>query len=200
MPWLAWDTMPENPDYLRQAQIVLFVQWVFFNTLGWAVGILLLFAVREVSAAYAIYGLFAFTLGIGQWVVLRRYLHWPSPLWIPLTVIGFIVAQLTAQTMTDFILPAIGGSLNNMLAGVVFGGLIGIVLGLVVGVFQYPLLPHRYAPARYWILANIVGWGFGFQLSALLPGVSFQVTSLLSAIVNGCLTGLWVMQLLNDEV
>ncbi len=186
--------MQQNPDYLRQAQIFVFVQWVFFNALGWGVGVLSLIAVREASSANVIYGLMAFMLGLGQWYALRPYLNRPKFAWPLLTTLGFVLGQLAAQSLTDWLRP----NLANVGAGVVFGGIIGILLGLVLSLIQLPLLPRDRAPVVDWVVANMIGWGLGLQLSALVP-LNFQVTSLIAAILNACITGLWVMQLLNDE-
>ena len=35
--------MPDSPDYLRQAQMTLWVQWVFVSALAWAIGITMIY-------------------------------------------------------------------------------------------------------------------------------------------------------------
>ena len=178
--------------------MVLFVQWIFFNTLGWASGLLFAtVAIKGEASFTAFYGLIAAFLGVGQWIVLRRFLRHPKFVWIILTIAGFVGGQLAAQAITRMLLPSM--DVANIGAGLVFGGLIGVTLGLVLGVTQFVLLPSGYAPAFYWIIANIVGWGLGFQLSSLMRGAPYQVTSLASAMMNACITGFWLTQLLIDE-
>lgn len=178
--------------------MVLFVQWIFFNTLGWAIGLLFAtFAVKETPEPHEIFGLIALFLGIGQWVMLRKFLRRPKFVWIILTIIGFVLGQLAAQALTRFLQPHM--DLTNIGAGLVFGGLIGITLGFLLGLSQFMLLPKGYAPTFYWIVANTIGWGLGFQISSLMGDTPFQITSLATTMMNACITGFWLTQLLVDD-
>ena len=189
--------MNQNQAYLQQAQRFVLVQWVFFNALGWSLGLLLTVGADEASPPHVRFGIIAFMLGIGQWIVVRRYLRGLRFLWIFATSAGFVLGQLASQRLANYVVPLVGNELNGTVQGIVFGGAIGITLGAIVGLLQAILLPRRYAPVRYWVLANIVGWGIGFQLASLSAGVGYQLTSLLTTIVSSLITGLWVMQLVS---
>lgn len=197
--------MPQNPDYLRQAQLLLYVQWIFFNALGWGIGALLVrFAVDEAQSASALFGLMAFAWGVGQWLVLRNYVGRLHVLWPFVTTAGFVLGQRAAQAMLPSIEAVLGIPLSNagLGSGIVIGGILGVALGLMVGICQLPILPSNRAPRLIWIVANVTGWGLGLQLGSvvnvILP-LGFESTSLMSAILSACISGFWVMQLLNKQ-
>ena len=54
-------------------------------------------------------------------------------------------------------------------SGLVTGFLLGASSGFLVGVLQWMVLRYRITRARWWILANTVGWGVGGAVAAALP-------------------------------
>lgn len=190
--------MEQQTQYLREAQIFLFLQWVFFNALGWAIGLLLIIGAEPGIKAWHLYGVISLGLGLGQWIVLRRYLRRPSIAWIGATIIGFMLGQIAAQQVTTLIIGD-GSFIQSVGGGLVFGGLIGAILGLLLGLVQMLLFAKNVVEKRYWVLANAVGWGLGFQASSLMGQSAFQISSLVAAILCSIVTGFVVMRLLNDD-
>ena len=190
--------MEQQTQYLRQAQIFLFLKWVFFNALGWAIGLILIIGAEPTIKAWHLYGVISLGLGLGQWIVLRPYLNRPSVAWIGATVISFMLGQIAAQQVTQLVIGD-GTFIQSIGGGLVFGGLIGAVLGLSVGLLQMFLFVRYAIEKRYWLLANAVGWGLGFQASSLMGTAPFQFTSLIAAIFCSIVTGFVVMRLLNDD-
>ena len=58
--------MSQNPEFLRQAQVFLLVQWVVSNVVGWALGLLLIVGIDSETPSYVRFGIVAFMLGVGH--------------------------------------------------------------------------------------------------------------------------------------
>lgn len=196
-----------NPQFQREAQFILWLQWIFASAFTWIAGRLFVkdwfFSAepnRQLLIMFAIVGLY---LAVGQWLVMHRHanmnaLRW-IPLWMLVTAVGVGIGQWAAQSVIGQLPQSwLQEALNNLIAGMALGGLIGIVFGFVVGVAQWVVLRSRIRLAWMWIVVNVVGWGLGMQMSALI-NTNPIMGSLISAIVAAVVTGLWVAQLLSAE-
>jgi hypothetical protein len=175
------------------------LRWVLVNITGVVVGIALMFAgvgalLDETPLAVFGAGLgavFGTTLGIGQWLVLRRHLGGIGA-WVPLTIVSWVVFW-TLNILGAF--PEGEG-----LAGKAVEGLWhGLVFGALVGVAQSIALRGRVRGAGRWAIINGVCWSLsaaaGDAGNVLLgnPGGA----DLLIALLLACgLTGLGMMWLL----
>ena len=178
----------------------LWLGWTLATAIGMLLGFLpsiFLVDVLDLQWARILVPLVAgFLIGLSQWAVLRNYLV-ESYDWILAGGAGWAFGY------------ALGLFMINALSGTGFGGFVGFVLfGLVVAVFQWPLLRREIPSIWAWVLANVVGWTAGFYLSqgalnlffndpAIAPLASTSVTSSISGLVAGAVTGLalvWIVR------
>ncbi len=137
----------------------LLVRWTFVNSVGWAAGLAGGMALNLVAAkfpwldedrflAYAILISLGLTLGIAQWVVLRRYLPRPAR-WVAATLIGYLLCLILIVGSNLARLGGVG-ILNNVL-------LLGL-FGTAIGTCQWWVLRRHYRQAGLWVLASAVGF------------------------------------------
>lgn len=191
--------MDYNPQFIRQAQYVIWVQWVFFNLLGWAFG---LFATWGTQTSTMVrFGWIAAFLAIGQWLVIRKYLRRPSWMWIVMSAVGMMAAQFVTQTLVESGILTLRGA--GFGGGLVFGGIIGVLIGGLMALGQSPFINQSVASVRDWLVVSVVGWGLGFQAGTILGfiwlGADLRFTSLIAALMSAMITGLWVTQLIQPR-
>ncbi len=186
-----------NPKFNREAQTILWLQWVFFSILGWALGLILTTNIAEGTQARTLFGILAAAMGIGQSFVIRRYLRVPFVIWIIMTIMGFVVGQFFSQMLMGEL---IGRNVNvgSLGGGIVVGGLIGVIVGLCLGLLQAFLIRPRALNWYLWLISSVIGWGLGFQLATLLFSSRPMMTSLFTVMVASVITGLGVTQFLNE--
>ncbi|MGB1252174.1 MAG: hypothetical protein ACPG8W_16260 [Candidatus Promineifilaceae bacterium] len=193
--------MDYNPQFIRQAQFIIWAQWVFFNLFGWAFGLFATWGTQTDTITR--FGWIAMFLGIGQWLILRNYLRRPTWLWIGLTAVGMMAAQYLAQQFVDYLIAQQIVSFQgvSMLSGFLIGGVIGVLIGACLSLAHLILLPRTGTLIRDWFMANTVGWGLGFQvgtiLGALLFSADYRFTSLIAVLLSAIISGLWVTQLIH---
>lgn len=187
-----------NPQYAREAQIVLWVQWIFFSLLGWALGLLLTTNADDGASALTLFGIRAATLGLAQFFVLRAYLGRMALGWLVATPAGFMLGQWLAQQLVG-VLRTQGGlpNLNNLANALLLGGVLGVLLGLSLGLAQMWLLPADGGGRGIWLLLSVIGWGLGLQLSTLFVGAPSLVTSTFAVLLSSTATGFWLTQLID---
>ncbi len=187
-----------NPQFNREAQTLLWVQWVFFSLLGWTLGMVLITNIDEDASTRTTFGIIAAVMGLAQWFVLRRYLRFPSFAWVVATSGGYMVAQVLSQNAMNFFLSQ-NLSAGSRSGGLVLGGLIGIIVGLCLGTLQAILLRPSSLRWYLWLISSVVGWGLGFQLTTLFFSANWRFTSLFTVLVASVITGLGVTQFLVDD-
>lgn len=190
-----------NPQYNREAQIILLLQWIFASILGWAVGILITTGFDEEGSIRMLYGTRAAVMGVTQWFVVRRHLRGPQPLsllWIVATAGGFMLAQFLSEEFAN-VLRANAVNFGGLGGGLVVGGMIGMIIGVSLGVPQAILIAPRALPGYLWLLASVIGWGIGFQAATLFGSAPETLTSSVTVLFAATLTGLGVTQFLNDD-
>lgn len=194
--------MDYNPQFIRQAQFIIWSQWVFFNLFGWAFGLFATWGTQTETITR--FGWVATFLGVGQWLVLRRYLRRPAWVWIGLTALGMMAAQFLSQQFISQLTARNIVQLQGIgiLGGVVVGGIIGILIGLCIGLAQLPLIVRRGTALRDWLIVSVVGWGLGFQagtvFGSLLPFADDRLISTVSVLLASIISGLWVTQLVRS--
>jgi hypothetical protein len=152
-----------------------------------------------VTAALAITGLM---VGVLQFDYLRRQ-HWARPSWILASTLGWAMAGVPLSFLANlFIAPASMVSNDAWLRspGLLattdlsdYGirlALVGLCLGAASGsgasLLQYLDLRRTSVQASWWIPANIIGWGLGGMLGALLPtGLGLVLGGLVAGAVTG---------------
>ena len=139
----------------------IWFQWVLASTVGWVVGWILTGATGVGVGA---------TIGLAQWLVLRRLIR-EAGWWVWASTIGWLIGWLLIVS-GEVIPPGAGPGLTSVMAGA--------LLGTAIGIAQWLVLRRVVHQAGWWILASIVGW------TVSLPGV---LGSTLVGAVVGALTG-----------
>lgn len=187
--------MSQPPDYLRQAQGTLWVQWIFVCAFGWGVGVVLLLAFELPMRTPTSIAILTACLALGQWVLLRHFFPgkgWLVVLWLVATVVGGLIGQ----ALSDMLRTALGDTFFQAQASpflaILLGSFFGMGLGFAVGAGQFlVLLLGRVPNAVLWVLVNTVGWGIGTAISAFFV-LPLGLSSLISAVLAAAVTGLGV--------
>jgi hypothetical protein len=145
--------MTAQLNSMTQQEKTLSFWWIIATIVGWIIGFTLCEAIDEAIRNFtcspdgAVIGI---SIGIMQWLVLRRFIK-PIGWWI----IGSIVAFAIGKFISDMI-EASWGTLGLPIAGT--------VIGLSIGVIQYLILLHKIPWPKWWILANTVAWAAGWSI------------------------------------
>jgi hypothetical protein len=130
-----------------------------------------------------------FLVGLFQWLVLRPYLTHSAD-WMLHGGAGWALGY------------ALGLLALQLLAELPFGALLAYLLfGLIVAVVQWPMLRREVPSTLAWVIASILGWGFGAFLSQLIlnllvageavnQALNSGVVALITGLVAGAITGL----------
>lgn len=141
------------------------------------------------------------------------------PLWAGLLIGIFQLAALRGflTHRLDWAIHGVGWTLGyalGLLAIQIFNEnplmvLLGYILfGIIVAVIQWPVMRREMPSAFLWVIATVAGWALGAYFSQLVmnwvaadgpivPMVSFGVSSVVTALVAGALTGLaliWIVR------
>jgi hypothetical protein len=120
------------------------------------------------------------SIGIAQWLVLRRILP-KSFWWIGLTtMVSFGVGR------------ALGNSYNSYLGGA--------AVGILVGIAQWWVLSLAFSQAGWWIPANIVGWVAGWTLGEIAQARFGEVTFIVGPILAGIIMGALLVWLTRQPI
>jgi hypothetical protein len=170
----------------KRVGLVFLLEWILATTLGITIGkffgtLLGFFSLRAgFTGAFAIAGfVVGIMVGFLQQMTLKRQQVNQIDLWGLATGFGGGLGGLVTGTII-FTLP-------SNIAFYVGSTVAGVVTGTAIGVMQWLLLKRSVYKARWWILANIIGWTVGeVLLWAVIVGVmdGGRVT------VNGVVTGL----------
>jgi hypothetical protein len=139
------------------------VKWCFALALGGGVGGFLSGVIGvlglQTPGGFGNWTVFGVAIGVGQWVVLSRYLA-IGPFWAVFSALGWSVwSFFQAAEMS----PYLGWA----------------AVGLTVGILQWFILVRVRRKAVWWVPANIAGWlvagpvGWVLGLSLLQAGLSF---------------------------
>jgi hypothetical protein len=209
--------------------------WLVASAVGWSLGWVLGPPLSEALAgavADAVYpfpahviagtvdwAIIGLTMGVGQWLVLRRHITragwWVVVTAVSLAVVG-AVKSLLGPYMDDIIFDLIGwteyigGWRLVPLVGPLFGVLMEGLSGLVVGLAQRPVLRRQVGKAGRWVPISALAWGIGSAVVALViwmagepsDEMAMQLTAVMGGVVLGVVTGLglvWLLAKGNDE-
>jgi hypothetical protein len=127
-------------------------------------------------------------LGLGQWLVLRRYLP-RSGGWIVATLFGYSIPLSSGMVYAGGP-PALGPVV------------MGLEFGLGLGVLQWLVLRTRVYQAGWWIPISIAGWALAFSLTGVvyLSGIYIEPMDLLFALlIPVAVTGAGLVWLLRRQ-
>jgi hypothetical protein len=173
-----------------QEAFSLLVAWTFANLLGWAAGlvaagILAPLAARspfpwhydtDMAIAYVSLVLLGITIGIAQWIVLRRHLPRATP-WIFATIIGYLLSVIIFAIANNDAARLLSTEVVNNL--ILFG-----LMGIAIGASQWWVLRRHYGRSGLWVLASTVGFLF-FMWLVIDPAHSQGELLIRGAILGG---------------
>jgi hypothetical protein len=154
------------------------------------------------------------TVGLAQWLVLRRVLNGLRPrAWIGATMLGALTAWLLAMIpVTAMSLRETGGDAAPadlpFLAVLGLAFLLGAVLGPVLALFQWRVLRLHLPAAWWWMPAHSAAWAAGmvviFAGAGAVPegagvtviAIVMAITCLAAGAVVGAIHGLVLVRLL----
>jgi hypothetical protein len=171
------------PYYLNH----FLTRWTLANIIGWSVGLYLggalLSVLGGIIGAIAGGALAGASVGLGQWLVLRRKSDKTHPRWPLISALGGGLATLPAYL-----------SGITLIAGPQVGYfVIGAVYGAIFGTLQMLMLRRSFEDgSAWWVIANLVAGGLCgcLTMTASLPGLPLICSP--GPAVFGLLTG-WAM-------
>jgi hypothetical protein len=168
----------------------VWLRWLVSSAVGLAVGFIVYFplvvgfasdvgGVLQTLISAVGGALFGASLGIAQWLVLRRRASQPG-LWVWASVAGGTVGGVLALAVGEVV-----GEASGFEVAVVVGG---AALGASLGIAQWLVLRRHLPQAGWWILASSVGLGLGFAMGRVLGGLVAQAVGEALAEVFGTVT------------
>lgn len=130
----------------------IWLLWTLVSALGFAVGIGLSMAAEGVVGEIVSSVAFGLTVGLAQWVILRRLFQ---------GVGWWILASTLAAPLGMAASNAVHFALLNSNALYLMNSLGFAALGLVVGIAQWWVLRGHLRKAGWWVLASSAGWFVG---------------------------------------
>ncbi len=183
----------------------LWVAWVLATACGMLLGFLparLIANTFGLGIAFIVVPLLAGAiLGFLQWLALRRYVV-ESADWILNAGAGWAVGYAMGVLMIQVIAKQqAAGGFWQLLAGYA-------IFGMVIGLVQWPVLRREIPQLGFWILANIIGWTFGFTIASVVglvmysrflpqPWIIALIVQVTSGLIAGAVTGLalvWIVR------
>ena len=198
--------MPDKQN--SRGTFSLLAGWILANLIGWAAGLAIgeLFSPlaaripipwqhdRDLVSVYATIILLGLSIGVAQWVVMRRYLTRPTR-WITTTLIGYLLCVVIFVTFNSNRIELDRAKVwNNML-------LLGL-LGSAIGVSQWWVLRQHYSQAGLWVLASAAGFLF-FMWGIVTPSHSqgeFIIRSTISGVLAAAVSGVTLVWLVRQPL
>lgn len=186
----------------------LLAGWIFAGLIGWttglvAAGILAPVAARipfpwqhdkDMAFAYASLLLLGITIGVAQWIVLRRYLP-KATRWIAATMIGYVLCAIIFAFANNNPARLLRTEVGNNV-------ILLVLMGIAIGASQWWVLRQHYSNAGLWVLAST----FGFLLFMWLivnPSLSQGAFYMRSAIIGAfaaALTGVTLVWMIRQPL
>ncbi len=194
-----------NPTIALHARRDLWRSWTFATALGELIGfavpaavlpLLLAFGMPECALPFAAVVAGAAegaSLGLAQWLVLRRHLpNLSRNAWVTATVLAAMWAYGIAMMALQLAHP------SDLDPGflIVGGSALVILFVLSIGGGQWLVLRHHIPTSGWWVLANAIAWPVGvampFVTIGLVPDAAPVIANILAGIMGGLLMGLVV--------
>jgi hypothetical protein len=138
-------------------------------------------------------GILGAALGLGQWLVLRRFLtdvgRWPV-----MTALGSLVAAPVLMTIA-----ALSHRLLAPPEALVYAAFTGCVFGICIALGQLAVLRKTVSGVRLWLVAGVAGYGLGTVFAMALSvfaGFPYVLDNAAIGAIDGAITGLALVQLI----
>ena len=146
---------------------------------------------EDTIAMFIILPSIGFSVGIFQWLNLRRRVSWAG-MWIWVTAVGWMISIPLALSLYTWLRSISASAFVDIWGKTIQATMIAILIGAI----QWLLLRRYVSRAGWWILANLIGW----NAASLLAGAGAMVgvlDSIPMGISVGAVTGLvltWLLQ------
>jgi len=156
------------------------LQWVFVTFVGFLVSLIFVeIGVRPYIGGFsgAIGG---GVIGLAQWLILKnRILR--SKWWVVVSIGAWLLIGASSLGALGWIAPRTEQISLRLFHGFINGAIVGGILGLG----QWFILRKQIYREEWWIIANIIAWGFGLPLGWLVGGLIYGMINLFIAEVLG---------------
>jgi len=154
---------------------------------------------EQIILAIAAGAIIGFSIGITQWLLLRKKFGLPS-FWLYSVAIGFILTELIVGIVL-WKMDINRGELSFVEDNPLAHALILAITGLLIGLIQMPLLRKHFHRIAYWAAASTVAWGVGVLLTAIdtESDIGLLLLFILGTLLYGSITGATLMWLLQPK-
>ncbi len=149
-------------------------QWVVGNVVGWlligalgSAAILIADSLSDSSLTeieFSLFVAFAYTsgcvLGAAQWFILKRW-GIVGLWWIMVTGLGMLIGMVISRQMNHL-------HVDDIPSGILWLLVEGSSFGSTMGLLQWLILRQRIVDSKWWIWANMIGWGIAPLLGLFL--------------------------------
>jgi hypothetical protein len=196
------------------------IGWILATLAGYALGILVMLP-WAINAAYAtqsvwLTGLISGavvggTVGIAQWLVLRRDTGidlW----WVVASIVGGMFGMALGMSVSEIVtlpsvVPATREAARQTLAWnpVMQAAISGALLGLTLGAAQWLVLQRWLRFAGWWVVVNSVAWMLALGVGAALadrvtPIGALLISGIIAAVITGMTMQGWLLPLRNQRL
>ena len=171
---------------------------IFGLILGIAISLIVIITISKITnfhedtiANYIILPIIGFSVGIFQWLMLRKHVSW-ARMWIWVTTAGWVISFPLAFSIYTWLKSISGIMITYAWEKTIQATLIAIFIGFI----QWLLLRRHISGSGWWVFANVIGW----NAASLIAGAGAMVSileSLPMGISVGAVTGLaltWLLQ------
>ncbi len=159
----------------------LWLWWLLATAVGWAGGWAVINWASHlywgigvgIDVAFVAYVVLGTTVGIMQWLVLRRRVP-RSGLWILACAVSITTGSYVSQVMWMYDI-------------IVFGA----VFGVLVGITQWSVMRRWVHRAGWWVLASVIGWVLGWFATSAGDFAAFLIGGIASIITGFALAMLF---------
>jgi hypothetical protein len=177
----------------------LYLSWIITNLLGFGVGMLIAFFLKDILGIYAAFAIFGLLVGFVQFMILKRYVS-ISGWWT-------VISSLGAVFSLAFLDEVVGKILQNPIPY----NLDWAVCGIILGISLFPFLRPHMRQSGFWILASTLGWGIGggavfllsnninnllyswFNAVSVLDAIIFATRFALIGVIYGLVSGIFLL-------
>lgn len=159
-------------------------RWVLASTIGWAATGVLASLSNDLNSSLGLA-----LVAIGQWSVIRRWLH-GGGMWVLVTYIAGFAGSLLGAGLIG----VLGFTANTGRIGAGWNMILWAVQGAVIGAVQAYVVRKQFDGLSWWVLANALGFALGAPMTQLIRGgalgfegrmLSMTLFGLVSSAVSG---------------
>lgn len=129
------------------------------------------------------------TIGIAQWLLLRRHIT-VTLFWVIASIVGGALGMAPGMFISETIAPSIIAAYQVPLGGMWHYTPMAALFGLSLGTAQWWHLRQVARSTGWWIVANRIGWTVGMGSGSAMAGILTSAVGVLGYfLIPGLLTG-----------